>query len=101
MHRAREGVASGLLIVSVWSLYAVFTASQNWVSSSYAARIPWRRALAYSAIDAYPWAALTPLALWIAGRLVVRRGNWWWSLPALFAAGIGFAALHLFVFIRL
>ncbi len=87
-------------MAAAWSAYAVFTASQNFLSRAYGPRIEWRRAFAYSSLDSYTWLALTPLIFWVAGRLVVRRANWWKTVPALVAAGVAFAAVHLFLFIQ-
>src|ERR1051326_6653796 len=88
-------------ILGGWTLDAIFSASQNYVARSYTSRIPWTQALAYSSIDAYPWALLTPLAFLIAGRLVVRRSNWMWCLPLLAVAGVAIGGVHLFVFVNL
>jgi LytS/YehU family sensor histidine kinase len=90
-----------LAIWAAWTLYAFFSASQNFVSRAYSARIEFTPALKYAALDCYAWAALTPLVFLLAGRLVVRRPNWWWTLPALFAAGVLFGMAHLFAFVRL
>ena len=88
-------------ILGAWTLEAIFSASQNYVARAYSSRIPWTQALAYASIDAYPWALLTPLAFLIAGRLVVRRANWYWTLPVLAMAGVAIGALHLAVFLNL
>ena len=93
--------AGALLILTAWTLYALFSASQTYLSNAYANRIDWRRALQYAFLDSYLWAAITPFVFWIAGRVTVRRSNWWWTLPLLGAAGLGFALVHLVVFIRL
>jgi two-component system, LytTR family, sensor kinase len=88
-------------MAAAWSAYAVFTASQNFLSRAYGARIEWKQALAYASLDSYSWLALTPFAFWLAGRLVVRRANWWKTVPALFVAGVLLAAAHLFLLVQL
>src|ERR1022692_3551594 len=90
----------GLLILGGWGLYALFGASQSYFSRAYQNRVPWKPAFQYSLIDSVSWALLTPLIFLFIGWLVVRPRNWWWTIPALIAGGIGFAFLHLQIFIR-
>jgi two-component system, LytTR family, sensor kinase len=52
-------------------------------------------------LDSYTWLALTPIAFWLAGRLVIRRANWWKTVPALIVTGVVLAAGHLFLFVQL
>ncbi|MBZ5623466.1 MAG: histidine kinase [Acidobacteriia bacterium] len=99
--RAGKLALHSLLIWGGWSLYAIFSASQNFLSRAYSAPTDWKPAFRYAMLDSYVWAAFTPVVLYVAGRLVVRRGNWWWALPLLFVAGLIFAALHLFTFVQL
>ncbi|HXB70357.1 MAG TPA: histidine kinase [Candidatus Acidoferrales bacterium] len=89
-----------IAIWAAWTLYAVFTASENYITA-YGPMAGWSRAFAYSLADAWPWALLTPVAFLIAGRLLVRRANWWWVLPLLFVCGIAVGTLHLIAFIGL
>lgn len=91
----------GLLILSAWTLFAVFSASQNYLSRAYQNRIPWKPAFQYALVDCATWALLTPLIFLAAGALVIRRKNWWWTIPGLLAAGFVFAFLHLEIFMRL
>ena len=90
-----------LLIWAAWTLYAVFSASQNFVSRAYSARIDFKPAFLYALVDSYTWAVLTPLVLLVAARLMVRRANWWRNVPLLFLISVGFAVIHLNVFVRL
>src|SRR6267154_1947764 len=100
-NRARKLALRTLLIWGGWSLYAVFSASQNFLSRAYNGPVDWKPAFRYAVLDSYCWAAFTPIVLYVAGLLVVRRRNWWWALPLLFAAGLIFAGLHLFTFVQL
>ena len=93
-------LARGAAIWAAWTLYAFFSASQTYMSRAYAGRMEFAPALRYAFLDCYLWALLTPLLLWLAGRMVVRRANWWWTLPALFVGGVAFAVVHLNVFVR-
>src|SRR4051812_39059536 len=95
-------LARGLAIWGAWTLFALFSASQMYMSGAYGGgRSEFLPSLKYAAIDCYVWAALTPLAFWVAGRLVVRRANFWWTLPVLLVAGLVFGLIHLNVFVRL
>lgn len=98
--------ARGALIWTAWTFYAFFAASQTYISQSYFSRntgtaIGFLPAFRYAAIDCYLWAALTPILFLVAGRLLVRRANCWWTLPLLFLSGPAFAIVHLLFFIRL
>jgi len=90
-----------LLIWAAWTAYAVFSASQNYLTRAYTAKVEWKPALEYALLDSYVWAALTPVVLWLAGRLLVRRANWWRAMPPLVLASIVIAVVHLNVFARL
>jgi two-component system LytT family sensor kinase len=100
--RTRPGkmVLQGLLIWGGWTLYALFSGSQTYLSRAYQNKLPWKPAFQYALADSYTWALLTPLIFLAAGWLVIRRDNWWWTVPALIAGSLGFALLHLEVFVR-
>jgi two-component system LytT family sensor kinase len=89
-----------LLMWGAWTLYALFTSSQNYLSRAYQNNVPWKPFVQYALADSYTWALLTPLIFLFAGWLVVRRDNWWWSVPVLIAGSFGFAMLHLEIFVR-
>jgi two-component system LytT family sensor kinase len=98
--------ARGALIWAAWTLYAFFVASQNYISQAYASRSPgahveFAPAFRYAAVDCYLWAALTPILFVVAGFLVVRRANSWWTLPLLVIGGLAFGSLHSLLFVRL
>src|SRR5438045_2422562 len=90
-----------LLIWGAWTLFALFSASQMFMSRAYSGGKPeWKPVLLYALLDCYVWALITPLILLATGYLVMRRGNWWWAVPALLAISAGFALLHLAIFVR-
>jgi signal transduction histidine kinase len=93
--------ARAFAIWGAWTLYAFFSASQNYVSRAYGTRIEFGPALRYAALDCYLWAALTPLLFWLAASMVVRRANCWWTLPAFFVAGVALAVVHMQAFVRI
>ena len=94
-------LARGFAILALWTVYAFFAASQNFMSRSYSGEMNFTPSLKFAGLDSYLWAALTPVAFLLAGRLVLRRGNWWWAGPLLLVAGIVIGVLHLTVFVRL
>jgi hypothetical protein len=96
----RRLATRALLIWLGWTLYALFVSSQSYLSRAYNSRIELGPAVKYAFLDAYTWALLTPLVFLVAGKLVVRRANWWWAIPALVAIAVAFAVAHLNVFVR-
>src|SRR5947209_12823433 len=95
MRRLRLAAA----VAGAWTLYAVFAASQNYIGSYGSPMVSWNRAFSYSLTDAWPWALLTAVAFPVAGKLLVRRRNWWWAVPLLFLSGLLLGALPLEIFI--
>ena len=91
----------GLAILALWTVYAFFAASQNFMSRAYSGEMRFMPSLKFAGLDSYLWAALTPVAFLLAGRLVLRRGNWWWAAPVLLVAGGAIGIVHLIVFVRL
>ena len=89
------------VIAGAWTLYAIFEASQVRINTYGMTVTPWRRAFLSAFADAGPWALVTPLAFWLAGRCLVRRGRVWWTLPALGFGGIGIGLLHLSLYVQL
>ncbi|HEY1340324.1 MAG TPA: histidine kinase [Bryobacteraceae bacterium] len=94
-------IAWALVIWAAWTLYAVFAASQNFVSRAYSGRISFLPALRYALLDSWLWAAVTPLVFVTAGALVRRNVRRRWMLPALFITGIAFAVIHLVAFVQM
>src|SRR5262245_10820812 len=85
---------TALIGIGVWTLFAFFSASQNYLSRAYYTPIAWGPALRFALLDSGAWALLTPAVFWVAGKLNPRRGNLRWSIPLAVAAGLGFAAGH-------
>ena len=90
-----------LTIAFIWTLYGFFAASQQRMASYGAMLEPWSRALRIAFSDALPWALLTPIAFWIAGKCLVRRATLWWAIPALFICGTFMGVVHLRAFVGL
>src|SRR5258708_34485019 len=101
MVRAGKYAINVLAIAAAWGLFALFAASQNYLSRAYNPCVLWKPAFQYSLVDSAAWALLTPLIFYVAGVLVVKRRNLLWTVPLLTVSSLGFALLHLVIFIRL
>ena len=97
----RRGVLRLLLILGLWTLYALFAGSQSYLSRAYSQKIPFKPAFLYALLDAYTWALLTPLVLWLGARFVIRSRNWWYTVPLQILFAIAFAVVHVQIFVRL
>lgn len=75
MSNVRKIAYQALLIWAVWTLFALFSASQSALIRSYRPdpKIDWKPLLAYNFLDCYVWALLTPVIFWVASRLVEKR----------------------------
>jgi len=93
--------ARGLAIWGAWTVFAFFSASQAYFLLAYAGKADFARGLRYALVDSYTWALLTPAVLWLGGRMVVQRRNWWWTVPSLLLATILVSTVHLNLFVRL
>jgi len=87
-------------IWGAWTLYALFAASQSYLSRAYSQRIEFKPAFLYSLLDAYTWALLTPLVLWLGARFAIRKSNWWTTVPLQIVCAIVFAIVHVQIFVR-
>jgi two-component system, LytTR family, sensor kinase len=88
-------------IWGAWTLYALFSASQSYLSRAYAQPVDFKPAFLYSLLESYTWAALTPFVLWLGGRFLIRKKNYWYAIPFQIACAIAFAFIHTQVFVRL
>jgi len=86
------------LIWSSWTLYALFTASQSYLSRAYSQTVAFKRAFLYSLLDSYTWALLTPVVLWLGARFAIQRNNWWRAVPLQILFAIVFAIIHVVIF---
>ena len=97
----RRGVLRLALIWGLWTLYALFAASQSYLSRAYSQRIEFKPAFLYALLDSYTWALLTPFVLWLGARFAIRGANWWYTAPLQVVYAIGFTVVHLQIFVRL
>ena len=98
--RARNITVRALLIVGGWTLFALFGISQSYVARAYNQRINMRPIVLFELLDMELWAPLTPLIFWLAGKLVIRRENWRWTVPANIAMGAVFSLIQLSVLVQ-
>jgi signal transduction histidine kinase len=99
--RIRTFARQLLIVWAGWTLLALFAASRSYLAAYGNTRAQFWPALRYSLVELYVWAALTPLVLYVCGRLVIRRANWWRNLPGLAIASIVFTILHVASFVKL
>jgi two-component system LytT family sensor kinase len=95
-----RGLRKALLVWLAWTLFALFAASQNYLSRAYYTPIEWGPALRLALLDGYVWALLTPAVFWVVARIDPRRGNLRWSIPLAVVASLVFAAGHLALFMQ-
>ncbi len=86
------------LIWSSWTLYALFTGSQSYLSSAYSQRIAFKPAFLYALLDSYTWAILTPVVLWLGARFAIQKKNWWRTVPLQILFAVVFAIVHVQIF---
>jgi two-component system LytT family sensor kinase len=89
------------LIWSAWTLYALFSASQGYMSRAYSQPVNFRPVFLYSLLESYTWAVLTPLVLWLGVRFLVRKKNYWYTVPLQIVCALAFAFIHTQVFVWL
>jgi len=86
------------LIWSSWTLYALFTGSQSYLSRAYSQRVAFKPAFLYALFDSYTWALLTPVALWLGARFAIQKRNWWRTVPLQILFAVIFAVVHVLIF---
>ena len=85
-----------LWIVLGWTLIAVMFAASSSLTFMLTYQPPqWERTLASALGDWYPWAALTPLVMWLGHRFRLSRQQWMQRLIVLALAGLMIAFLKL------
>lgn len=89
------------LIFGAWTVYALFSASQGYLSRAYSQPVNFKPVFLYSLLESYTWAVLTPLVLWLGGRFLIRRRNCWYTVPLQIVCAIAFAFIHTQVFVQL
>ncbi len=76
-------------IVAGWTLFGLLFGLPNYANFAYAGRsISWLAAFAQSLTQAYVWAALTPIIIWLSTRFRLERGTLAWRLPLHLVAAI-------------
>jgi signal transduction histidine kinase len=88
-------------IWGAWTLYALFVASQSYLSRAYSQPVNFKPAFLYALLDSCTWAVLTPFVLWLGGRFLIQKKTYWYAIPLQIACALVFAILHTQVFVRL
>jgi two-component system LytT family sensor kinase len=97
----RRSIAQLALIFAAWTLYALFSASQGYLSRAYSQPVNFRPVFLYSLLESYTWAVLTPLVLWLGFRFLIRKKSYWYTVPLQIVSAIAFAFIHTQVFVQL
>ena len=85
----KSRVLKWLAIWGIWTLFALFFASQFWLQSQFLGRpVPFLQILSWQLVSGYIWFALTPLILYFARKFPFEPGRWKVSLPVHIVAGI-------------
>ncbi|HEV2691249.1 MAG TPA: histidine kinase [Bryobacteraceae bacterium] len=99
---ARRVLLGLLSIWGAWTLYALFGASQSYLSRAYSQQpITFLPALRYSLLDSYTWAFLTPFVLWLGARFAIQKKTAWYAIPLHIVFAILFAVVYVQIFVRL
>ena len=84
-----------------WTLYALFSASQGYLSRAYSQPVNFKPAFLYALLESSTWAVLTPFILWLGARFLILKKNYWYTVPLQIVCAIAFAFIHTQVFVRL
>ncbi len=94
----RRALVRLALIWSAWTLYALFTGSQSYLSRAYSQSVQFKPAFLYALLDSYTWAILTPVVLWLGARFSIQKKNWWRTVPLQILFAVVFAIIHVPIF---
>lgn len=97
----RRSIVRLALIFAAWTLYALFSASQGYLSRAYSQPVNFKPVFLYSLLESYTWAVLTPLVLWLGFRFLIRKKNYWYTVPLQIVCAIAFAFIHTQVLVQL
>jgi len=103
---AKRGVAKWAAIWCVWTLFALFFASQFALQNQFSRNpVPFWQILSWQMVSGYVWFGLSPLILWLTNRFPLDEGRWRSSLPTHVVACLLIACVQLaidaFILIRL
>ena len=87
------------LLLSAWTFYGLFFASQSYVRQAYVGRNPdWSSLLSIWLTCGYSWAILTPGILFLTRRFPFTGKNWPWALAVHIPASLVFSVFALTLF---
>jgi sensor histidine kinase YesM len=97
----RRALLRFVLIFGAWTLFALFNASQSYVSRAYSQPVQFKPVFLYALLESYTWAVLTPFVLWLGARFLIRKANYWYTIPLQIVCAVAFAIVHTQIFMRL
>ena len=87
--RLKRNVVKWMVIVGLWTVVALFFASQFAVQSHISPRpLPFLRVLSWEIFSCYVWLPFMPLILWLGQRFRFKKKRWALSLFVHLAAGL-------------
>ena len=88
-----------MVVIAAWTLVAMLLAAQAWFGAQvHGEPVAWARASIIWLVWAAVWAALTPMALWLAARFPLQRPNLLRAIAIHGAASATFALANLAIF---
>ncbi len=86
---AKSKVIKWVAIWGVWTLFALFFASQFALQTQFSKNpVPFAKILGWQLVSGYVWFAFTPLILFLARRFPFEMGRWKTSLPVHLICGL-------------
>ena len=97
----RRALRMAIPIAAGWTLVGLLFGLRNYANFAHAGTsISWSEAFAQSLTQAYVWAVLTPIIVWLSTRFRLERGTLAWRLPLHLVAAIVLGLAHLILFLR-
>ncbi len=88
-HERKSRVVKWLAVWGVWTLFALFFASQFALQNQFSRNpVPFWQILTWQLVSGYIWFALSPIILYLARRFPFELGRWKISLPVHIAASL-------------
>ena len=92
--KKRDRFIKWLTIFGVWTLFALFFASQFALQNQLSKDpLPFWRILSWQVVSGYAWFAVCPAILWLSTRFPLEQGKWKTSVPVHIASSILIATL--------
>jgi hypothetical protein len=94
----RRKLAKWIAIWSVWTLFALFFASQFALQNQLSDKpVPFWRILSWQLVSGYIWFGISPIILYLSRRFPFDDGKWKTSVPIHIVACVAIALVQLFI----